>query len=126
MRESDRGSVISLDGSAFLRLFMTEVFQTVANRDPILAIEIKGTRFGFGRTANDDFDNGTKNVDGAVVVSRGRILGRAWVTIEKEFSASCGTRKTTDEEVREKTVQNRQRNQKGLVSSIEWCKLGAN
>ena len=37
-----------------------------------------------------------------------------------------GTRKTTDEEVREETVQNRQRNQKGLVSSIEWCKLGVN
>ena len=28
MRESDRGSVISLDRSTFLRLFVTEVFQT--------------------------------------------------------------------------------------------------
>ena len=50
--------------------------------------------------------------------------------LERQFdqTVSCfdGTRKTSDEEVREKTVQNRQRNQKGLVCSIEWCKLGAN
>ena len=63
MRESDRCSVISLDWSTLFRLFVTKVFQTIANRNPILAIEIKGTRLGFGRTANGDFDNGTKNVD---------------------------------------------------------------
>ena len=32
MRESDRGSVISLDWSTFFWLFVTKVFQTVANR----------------------------------------------------------------------------------------------
>ena len=34
MGESDRSSVISLDWSTFLRLFVTEVFQTIANRAP--------------------------------------------------------------------------------------------
>ena len=51
---------------------------------------------------------------------------RTSIRSNSSVSGFVGTQKTTDEEVREKTVQNRQRNQKGLVSSIEWCKLGAN
>ena len=45
MRESDRSSIMSLDWSTFFRFLVTEIFQTIANRNPILAIEIKGTRF---------------------------------------------------------------------------------
>ena len=53
---------------------------------------------------------------------RNAVFCRSRTSIRSNSSVSGfdGTRKTTDEEVREKTVQNRQRNQKGLVSSIEW------
>ena len=55
------------------------------------------------------------------------VFCRSRTSIRSNFGVWLdGTRKTTDEEVRETMVQNRQRNQKGLVSSIEWCKLGAN
>ena len=54
-----------------------------------MTIEIEGTRFGFSRTANDDFDNGTKNVDGAVVVSRGRILKESYQETLSERKRKC-------------------------------------
>ena len=75
MRESDRCSIVSLDWSPFSRLWVAEVLQTIANRNTFLTIKVQSTRFGFGRTANNNFDDGTKNVDGAVVVTGRRILG---------------------------------------------------
>ena len=49
-------------------------------------------------------------------------------SIQSNFLGSVfdGGRKDTDEKGREKTVHNQQKLKKGLVSCIEWCKLGAN
>ena len=59
VREADGSSVVSLDWSTGFRLLMAKGLQTVSNGNAFLTVEVEGARFGFGRAADDNFDDGT-------------------------------------------------------------------